>query len=710
MPIADVTTSRHKTSASADTPGHRRDIQGLRAVAVSLVLLYHLWPNQISGGFTGVDVFFVISGFLITSHLLNSRPDSPRDLATFWMRRIRRLLPAALLVLMATLLASRLFAPDSQWKGTAIEAIASALYVENWKLASNAVDYLAAENAPSPIQHYWSLSVEEQFYAVWPILVLVCVLIARRIGRSVNATVLVGLVVVVATSLAYSVHATAAEPSSAYFITPTRVWELGIGGLLAVLLIISGSRDDGLTDVWRLPPWGRSLLAWAGFGAIFLTAFTFTGATPFPSYTALLPVLGTAAVIAAHAQSVSSPTTLLGVRPVQYLGDISYSVYLWHWPMIAIVPHVSGGELGRLDKAAVIAASLVLAGLTKTYVEDRFRRHKPGVSLATPYRFALAGMAVIVAMGAIQVAVVDHRQAVSQKQIEDALSGKDPCFGARSMATDSDCQQANDGMVIPGTTQAANDKSDAYADDCWVYRPFDEFTTCSYGKKGADVSIALVGNSHAGHWLPALQELAEKNNWKITTFLASQCYATSIKLDLETDKFSDNCLDWGKKVLKATSGDTFDLVVTSERTGLAPAKKEPGTRAERVQKGYEAYLEKWLDSGANVLAVRDNPLPFRSLKSIPDCVSANPDDFSKCSAKKSKWLVPDRLVDAVKAVDSPRAAVADLTDFFCTDRCPPVIGKAMVYFDASHITETYARTLAPYLEPFVEKSLEQSPR
>ena len=709
MPQAETPTLRRGLRVSSDGPGHRRDIQGLRALAVSLVLLYHLWPHRLTGGYVGVDVFFVISGFLITSHLLNARPDKPRDLATFWMRRIRRLLPAALLVLMATLLASRLFAPDSQWKGTAHEAIAAALYGENWNLAARAVDYLAAATAPSPIQHYWSLSVEEQFYAVWPILVLIAVLIARRLGRSVSSTLLVGLSVIVASSLAYSIYATAAEPSSAYFITPTRVWELGVGGLLAVLLIRSGSRDDGFTDVWHLPPWGRSTLAWLGFAAILWTAFTFTDATPFPGDRALLPVLGAAAVLAAHAQSVGSPGPFLAWSPIQYLGDISYSLYLWHWPLIVIVPQVTGSALGLLDKLAIIAGSVALAGLTKKYVEDRYRRHRPGVSLATPYRFAVAGMAVVVAVGLVQVAEVNHRQEAAKEQVSQVLSGAEPCFGAASMAPGNSCIQRNSGNVIPSTSEAANDRSDAFGDGCLVYRPFDKFTQCVYGDEKAAVSIALVGNSHAAQWLPALQELAATHHWKITTFLASQCFATSIRIQLETEQFRRNCFDWGQKVLAATPTGTFDLVVTSERTGRAAIGVSAADSYGPWKKGYAPYLQQWADRGVKVLVIRDNPFPISTMPSVPDCVGAHPDDFAKCSAPRTAWLRPDPLADAAKGIASPKLTVADLTNYFCMDVCSPVIGKAMVYVDGSHITQTFARTLAPYLEPYVRKALVYSP-
>jgi len=210
----------------------RADIQGLRAIAVLLVLIYHLWPNTLTGGFVGVDVFFVISGFLITAHLLQHPPQRGRDLLEFWGRRIRRLLPAAFLVLAVTAIASLLLAPQTRWAATAGQTIASALYVQNWVLAANSVDYLAAADPPTPVQHYWSLSVEEQFYLFWPILILAIFWLVRRARLAPAVVTRVAMLAVIAASLYVSITATASDPASAYFITPTRVWELAVGGLV----------------------------------------------------------------------------------------------------------------------------------------------------------------------------------------------------------------------------------------------------------------------------------------------------------------------------------------------------------------------------------------------------------------------------------------------------------------------------------------------
>ncbi|HET9852406.1 MAG TPA: acyltransferase, partial [Candidatus Limnocylindrales bacterium] len=285
--------------------GFRQDIQGLRAVAVLMVFAYHLWPDTVRGGFVGVDVFFVISGFLITAHLLEHPPARGRDLLEFWGRRIRRLLPAAFVVLAAIAVASRVLAPETRWGQNAGEIIASALYVENWVLALSSVDYLAAAAAPTPVQHYWSLSVEEQFYLVWPILVLAVAWVASRSGVRLVLAARLAMLAVVAGSLLVSVTATAAEPASAYFITPTRVWELAAGGLIATL--------PGL-GTHRIPGWVPTVAAWVGVLMLLSAGGVISGSTPFPGSAALLPVAGAALVILATARSWASPTGILRWR------------------------------------------------------------------------------------------------------------------------------------------------------------------------------------------------------------------------------------------------------------------------------------------------------------------------------------------------------------------------------------------------------------
>ncbi|WP_233703169.1 acyltransferase family protein [Janibacter endophyticus] len=693
MTLEDLISAAAPSHQPSSVRGFRKDIQGLRAVAVTLVVVFHVWPDLLTGGYVGVDVFFVISGYLITSHLLAKPPRGVADLGAFWARRIHRLLPAALTVLVVTAVATRLLAPSTQWAGTAKEIIASALYVQNWMLASSSVDYLAEGEAPSPVQHYWSLSIEEQFYLLWPLLMLAAFFVAdryRRRSTSVVRAVIGGMVVV---SLAISVWQTIASPASAYFITPTRMWELAVGGLVATVGSLSAtSRGRGLA----------ALVAWAGLAAILVAGTTYTGETPFPGYTALLPVLGTAAVIWAGTQSGASPTGLLRARPVQWLGDVSYSVYLWHWPLIVLLPHASGGSLGILDQVTIIAVTLVLAGLTKTYIEDRYRHPRPGAHLRRSYAAAAAGMAVIAALGSAQIAESTYRTEQASAELANALEGSDPCLGAGALHRGPrECPTDPTAELVPSVDLAAADRSDAYPDGCWTNQPFTARVTCTYGD--GPRRVALVGNSHAGHWLPALQILAEKNDWTITTFLVSRCTASDARQRFDTAEMSQNCYDYGQWVQEQTSGDAFDLVITSERQSVPVLGQTMATTGPKAVAGYVTYLRDWAAGGTNILAIKDPTFPGVD---VPDCLAENPDDHSACSAPREDWLIDDPLVAAVEKVDLPNVTSVSFDDLVCEPKtCRGANGGVISYFDNSHLSATYVTTMAPYMDKPIAAAL-----
>ena len=738
----------------------RADIQGLRAIAVLLVLVYHLFPDALTGGFVGVDVFFVISGFLITGHLLQHPPRTARDLAEFWGRRIRRLLPAAFLVLIATAIASRLVAPETQWSTIAVEVIASALYVQNWVLAGNAVDYLAAEEAPTPVQHYWSLAVEEQFYLVWPVLLLGIYWLARRGRIQPMSLVRVAMLAVVAASLAISITATATEPASAYFITPTRVWELAVGGFVATLpalgafdavLRIAGrtvGRISGTAAGGTRLESGSTLVdgsAWAGIGMLLLAGFLYSPATPFPGFTAILPVAGTALVLFAAADGPRSPTRVLRLRPIQHLGDISYSVYLWHWPLIVLWPYVTGVALKPLEAVAIFAVTIVLATVTKLVVEDPYRYSPKFRALVPTFRFAAVGMLVVSLLGSAQLIEARLRfdQAVAADpdlQVDpdgeppiDEPSGGTPdgslqpgptlapppseapgptagitsCVGAAAIVRGFDaCPQDPAGKMRPEPIVARTDRSDAYYDGCWMYAPFGVKRTCDYGK--GQVRIALVGNSHAGQWLPTLQVLAKKHGWKVTTFLASQCNATDTELQLFTAAKNAGCLEYGRWVMEQTKGDAFDLVVTSQRQSLkTPGDDLAGTEAKAIA-GYTSYLTRWSEAGTNLLVIQDTPFPHQTVPSIPDCLARHPRDQDACNGTPEDWRWIDPLYEVATTTGLPRVSTLESYRFLCTDTvCPAVIGGLIAYFDGSHMTATYARSIAPFVEAEIITALER---
>ena len=670
----------------------RTDIQGLRAIAVSLVLGYHLAPEGLTGGFVGVDVFFVISGFLITLHLLERPPRTLRDLTTFWSRRIRRLLPASLLVLGVTLVASRLLAPETQWSSTARQARAAALYVVNWVLSQDAVDYLAAQNAPSPVQHFWSLAVEEQFYLVWPILILLIAGVARLLRRKPLPFVLVGLGAVVAASLTYSIQLTATNPAAAYFVTPTRIWELGIGALLATVTLIRP---------FRPPRWIGTPLALLGLGAIGWSAAAYTSATPFPGWQALVPVLGAAAVIAARSErGYGSPGPLLALPPVQWLGDVSYSVYLWHWPLLVIVPQYTGHSLSWTDRGSVLMATLALAGLTKTLVEDRFRKLPLTGPPVKPLVLAAAATAMIVSATSVQLTEIDHRTEDSQAAVSRELADPGLCLGAAALDRLETCPDVGYDAIIPTPIDAANDRSDAYdvqadGSDCFSYLPAFRVKDCTFGKRSSKVEVALVGNSHAGQWLPALQRVAAEQGFRITTRLASRCALADLRQRFDTDSYATACRDWVHQVTEQIVDDPPDLVVMSNRMSApAEGKKLEDSLAEYAA-GYAAVLGRFKAAGIPVLVLRDTPASGRR---IPDCVARNSGDPAVCDGSRAAWLPPAPEVSVIRTLADPAIRSADLTDHVCEPTvCRAVTGGVITYFDGTHLTATYAATLAPYL-------------
>ncbi|MDQ6642477.1 MAG: acyltransferase, partial [Actinomycetota bacterium] len=647
----------------------------------------------------GVDAFFAISGFLITAHLLSHPPGNGRDLARFWSRRIRRLLPASLLVLAVTLVASRIVGPETQWARTARQAQAATLYVVNWALARDSVDYLNAENAPSPVQHFWSLSVEEQFYFVWPIAILLLVLLARRTGWRTSAVVGTGLTLVVAASLTYSITETASNPAAAYFVTPTRMWELGLGGLLA---LVTAPRVLGRADHTRTPPRAVALvLAWGGLAAIAWSALTYSASTPFPGWQALVPVLGTVFVMAANpTDDPLSPGGLLALRPAQWLGDVSYSVYLWHWPMVVLLPAVSGGRIGNLDRVVIVVATLVLAGLTKTFVEDRFRSTSWGIPLRKPYLLGATAMMLVVGLAGAQLVEVGHRQDQSRIALQRAISAGNPCFGAGALDAGRRCRAVPYDQVVPAPVDAAQDKSNAYSEvsgkkNCWSWQPRFPQVHCTFGNTHAPVRVVLVGNSHAGEWLPALEALARQKNWRIDTFLANRCASAEVPQTFANPSWSASCMSWTTRTVQAIAASHPNLVVMTNRVSVPAVGYTFATTLPAYQRGYAKVLKTWQRAGVNVLVLHDTPSPGAS---IPDCLAQHQPNYTACDGTPSKWITKEPAAKAVAALAYQRIMFADLNNHICGPRrCTAVTGGVVTYFDASHLTATYATTLAPYL-------------
>lgn len=670
-----------------------KDIQGMRALAVGLVVLFHFWPGRLTGGFVGVDIFFVISGYLITSHLLSEvNRTGTVSLTRFWARRIRRLLPAAFTVLAFSVLLAITVIPRSMLQQTINEIGASAIYIENWLLAGNAVDYLAASNKPTVVQHYWSLSVEEQFYILWPVLIIVIAWVATRFRVEKTRAIGVSLAVVFVVSLAFSAIATQQSQASAYFITPTRVWEFAAGGMLAFAPLLAETRAARLS-------WLRLAAAWAGLALIGYAAVRFNGATVFPGVIALAPVLGTALLIYTRDnESVWSPSQLFRFGPAQFLGDISYSVYLWHWPLIIAAPFVLGHGLTMKWRLAILAVTLILAVATKYLIEDPARRATGRVRRRrTAFTFMAAGAAVLVAITGCTNYQITQDNIRYEAMVAKSLATGEGCFGASAMLTGNNC---SDRFKTPVDVHAAAAVADTYsanglsaASPCGraaraLHAPV---MRCEYGDtKTPDLTLALVGDSHADHLLNPIASYGAMHHWKIVTYTKGGCSALE-SAATEIDPRSIECAAWGAKVRADLASDTdVDVVLFSNESKYNAASAADALSEWNMLRA----------AGKRVIAVHDVPGMPKGVKA-PECVEvARGDD--PCSWKPN--LAGDFMTVAANDPSTP-TPIVDLTDLFCTSACHAMIGGVVVYFDDNHLTTTYARSLAPFLGKRIEAAL-----
>jgi peptidoglycan/LPS O-acetylase OafA/YrhL len=661
----------------------RPEIQGLRALAVLTVVVFHVWPAAMPGGFVGVDVFFAISGFLITAHLLREVDARGRlSLLGFWARRARRLLPAALLTLLACAIATLLLVPEVYWQQFLTEIGASTTYVQNWQLAADAVDYLGAENRPSPVQHFWSLSAEEQFYVVWPLLIALAAAVARW-RRGATAVVLAS---VTGLSLAYSITETAADPAAAYFTTPTRAWEFGAGGLLALV----GARS-------RLPDGLRAVLSWAGLAAIALAAALYSEATPFPGSAALLPVLGALAVVHAGLPVARwAPSRLLALRPAQFLGDISYAVYLWHWPLLVLAPFVVADPGLTATRVIVPVVTVLLAWLTKVLVEDPVRR---SARLRSQPRMTFAcGAAASGLVVAVLAAGTTHVQAqihAAERESVALVADRPSCFGAAARDPAHPCFNASLRQKVVPAPVAARIEGNG---PCPHFRRSGEVSVCEFGVAAAQATrnVALVGDSHASHWRAPLDAVARERGWHGLSITRTSCpFSTATKLTPEPTR--SHCARW----VNALPGflrrhPEIDTLFAAGITGGKVNVPSGRTKREAKVNGYRNAWRRLPPSIKHIVVIRDTP---KMPRGTVDCIDRARTDRRgagvACAVRRGASLQPDPQVLAARATHSPRVQVVDLTRVLCSAQlCFPVIGGALVYKDQHHFTLVFADTLA----------------
>ncbi|WP_051681785.1 acyltransferase family protein [Cellulomonas sp. HZM] len=671
------------TSRTAADGGFRPDIQGLRAVAVLLVLAFHAGVTWLPGGFVGVDVFFVVSGFLITSMLVGEVTATGRlRLGRFYARRARRLLPAAATVLVAVALATMLWLPVTRWREIAGDVGATALYVVNWRLADRSVDYLAQGSAASPVQHFWSLAVEEQFYVVWPLVVLAVASWARRRGLRVGRPALGVAAVLVVGSLAWSVHLTASDPARAYFVTTTRAWELGLGALLAV----------GAPVVAGLPARVLAAAGWAGLALVAYAALRFTGSTPFPGAAALVPTVGTALVLAAGT-GAHRGLSALRLRALQPVGSASYSLYLWHWPAVVVATALWSGEDGSLPVpigVAAVAASAVPAALAYRWVERPL--HVSARLRASVRRSALLGVACTCVGVLAAVALVAALPRSSSAAAPGAAVLADGSWTGPDARTDLTA-------VAPALADATSDVADLYADGCHQNSAGTAVVACTYGDAGSSTVVALVGDSHAAQWQPALRVVAEQHGWRLDTYTKGSCALADVQASLGDDPYT-TCSTWNRAVTAALVAHPPTVVVTTndaiEPMTSAGERATGGAAAELAADGLARTWQRLTDAGSRVVAIADTPWVGID---VPECVATHQRSWATaCTVDAAAAERRSGTAQQEAAARATGVPVVDLTALVCpAGTCPAIIGEALVWRDAHHLTATYDRTLAPAL-------------
>ncbi|MFB9659877.1 acyltransferase family protein [Glycomyces mayteni] len=697
-PIPTPAAPAAATKEPGARPSHwRPDIEGLRALAVGAVIASHIGFFYAEGGFIGVDVFFVISGFLITSLLLREIDRTGRvSITGFYARRAVRLLPAAAVVLAATLAAAWIWLPRTRLPDIATDAAAAALNVVNIRLAREGTEYLNADAVPSPLQHFWSLAVEEQFYIFWPLLLLAVALLARRVWggrfapgdhlrRRRTAAIAVVLTAIGAASLYLSATQSGPDPVWSYFGIHTRAWELAAGAGVAV----------AAAHLRRLPAWAAAAGSWAGLGLIGASVLLIDERTAFPGTAAALPVAGTALVIAAGcAPHRFGATMLLGVAPAQYVGKISYGLYLWHWPLVMIGPAMLGVEEPRLRHYLVLmAAAFLLAVATFHLVENPIRTRRTLVQV--PSRALAMGGGLIT--GALALSILASLQPMPAASNEEAaeITGDDATvWDLLDESSDVDTVPAN---LTPALEDAKLDEPALYDDGCVVERDdpnVDE--DCWYGDPDGDKTLVLFGDSHAAQWFPAVNQLAEAAGWRLLAMTKANCSVPDVReYDPKLEREYTECPEWKDGVYDLLDDVEPDAVVAATYDDKEVMADDPDAA---WTDGWVESVERLEESADEVYYLADSP---DLGEDVPDCLAENPQDASTCVGDLDDALIePERREDTEAAVADTGARVVDPIPWMCDvdeGTCPVVVGNLLVYRDSNHLAARFVAELAPQL-------------
>ena len=601
-------------------------IQGLRAVAAILVTVFH--ARLVPGGFIGVDIFYVISGYLITGLMLREiEKTGTLDLRSFYQRRIKRLLPTSVFVLFVTAIFAWILFPPITRDALGRDLFAAAAYISNYLFAWWQNDYQNLNATPSPFIHYWSLAVEEQFYIVWPLFIL----FLARYGKKI---VLAGIAITTLLSLLFSIYLTQVAPIWAFYSLPTRAWELGFGALLLFL-------PETKKKIRILP--------WLGFFGIALSSFNFNENTAFPGKNALVPVLATVFLMASIKYWPPLFNDLANSRLSQWLGAISYPLYLWHWPALVLPSSAMGRPLRFYERFLCILLTIVLAHYTSKYIEEPLR-HK-NFAPRTIYK----GAAITTAASLVAGVLIS--------------------FTSSSIITTKGEVSYQFDLV------QVMEKPDVYGDGCHVNYGETKSGYCTYGDKESSNTIVLYGDSHAAQWFPVLEKMAKERGFKLVSLTKSACPAVDAKRPDQGAFKMVHCTKWRENSIKRIAEIQPLAVITSSFQYFTPSNSSI-SRAQWWNDGQRKLLKGLRGSTNNLIYISDTPRPLRD---IPNCLASR--DSKVCdSTERSK-------VSVIPGFD-----VINPNPWLCSSYCPAIVEGTVAYRDASHISVDMALKLLPKLE------------
>lgn len=645
----------------------RRDIQGLRAIAVLAILFNHAGMSSFQGGYVGVDVFFVLSGFLITRHLVDEVTSTGRiEFADFYARRARRILPAAFAVLVLTVVAAVALQPPLLLPVTLRNAVVAALYVPNVQFARQQYNYFKPGDTPSLFQHYWSLGLEEQFYLLWPVLLLLAFAALGRSRRSI--AIVLGLTAVV--SFSFSVHNTPEAPLWSFYMLPTRAWEFAVGGLLALLPARARRSGDAAQ---RRAAWLAPSLGWSGLALIAYAIHRFGFLTPFPGWRAAIPVAGTALVILTGSEKGRfAPQRLLSTAPMLFLGLISYSVYLVHWPLLVLADQTLGliAPLPGSARIGLAVAAIPLGYLMYRFAEKPWRGARFGVAHRS--RQTLAGaLAASVAIAGLSMAGVHAAGA------QDLDAGYVAATTPLGVPLELNPLGA---LAVPSNLQPSlwlatePPVSAIYTSGCYLFAGQAVLKSCKSGANPAAPRVVLFGDSHAAHFYPALAALADAGDIRLDAMTKSGCRT------VERDTDDPTCRLWRRRAIAMLHDDPPEIILVGNRSFRTPGW--PRLLPESIDR---------LPKRSRIFVIADTPdMGF----SVPVCLSAHLNAANACSRPRHDVLsTANREVERGLGV-----GILDVTDYLCNQEyCPTIVGNLLLYRDYGHLTEPFARTLAPVL-------------